>query len=287
MHSPFLPPGSPPFPETEGAKFRKALMGCLLRHDGFASRPPEVVQIGYWHSLLGTGDRDCVFGLHLPFLQAYTGETVRILQAELLKEFPHWALIIAPGCTGIDELWITTDRVVYEDRVIDDVDEFIAKLRLDEQRGRDATNGCELRQLAWLRPLLPGLTAKMNAGAPYAIVGTFDNYRGKRERIVVWVLSPSDVRDVMVGPVGEPPSQAGLMYPVESNGLLHDRRHRIVNGERVSIEAPYWLYGCSVPDSYTGDTLLVVDELNNTTDEIPYDRSQIIRDADLPRVPLP
>ena len=287
VSSPFLPPDNGPAPENEGAKFRAALIGALIQHDGFAARPKDAVQAEYSSSLLGTGDRERVFGLHLPFLRAYSGDTVRMLQAELLKQFPRWALIIAPGSSGIDELWITADRVVYEDRVIDDVDDFMAKLRRDEERGRDATRGSEMRQLAWLRPRIPSLTAKMNTGTPYAIAGIIDSYHGNRERIVVWLLSSSGIEEVTVIPVGGSATRAGLVYPVESDGIVFEKAYRVVNGEKEWIETPYWLYGWIIPASYTGDTLLVVNEMNNTTDEIPFDRSQIIRDVDLPRVPLP
>lgn len=287
VSSPFLPTDNHPAPENESARFRAGLIGCLIQHDGFALRPKDAVHAEYSSSLLGTGERERVFGLHLPFLRAYSGDTVRILQTALLKEFPGWTLIIAPGCSSTDELFVTADRVVYENRVIDDVNEFMAQLRLEEERGRDNTRGAEMRQLAWLRPRIPSLAATMNAGAPYAIAGTFDNTYGNRDRIAIWLLSTSHFDEVYVMPVGGPPSRGGLTRPVDAQGLVYDRRYTVVNGEKESIETPYWLDCWIIPADYTGDTLLVVNELNNTTDEIPFDPTLIIRDVDLPRFPLP
>jgi hypothetical protein len=266
---------------NEVAEFRAALVACLRQNHGFAGIPEENVEAEYSNALLGCGDYVRKFGLDFPLAIAYSGDTVRILQTEVLERHPRWTIILAPACSEV-----TFDRVTTNDgRIVDNVDKHLEEMRAVETDRRDRWEGIVERQIRWLEPRVPTMVKQLSKSNPFVIAGMFDSIRNEYDRPCICLLTASRFGIHAVVP-DEPPTTSDTL-PVSATGELYRKRYEIIDGVRKRIDAPYWLSCWVIPKEYSGEFIYVVNETDGTTTPIPYKRSEIIRDRDLPRATTP
>jgi hypothetical protein len=276
---------------TPLAQFESALRACLVRNHGFAALPTNQVLEIYSTSLLGcSGDDPQRYGLSLPRLVAFNGETVRRLQSEVLDKFPEWTIVLAQECDEYKEVAISRDEVRTDnDTVVNNVQEFMEELQLLARRSRERVEGAVLRQLAYLRPKIPSMIHMLSDETPCVVVAAFDNWRGDTERLCIWSLSETTDWNIAVpGTHGA----SGGSFPVTEDGLVVSREPDSKAYRQLRSTAGIWLVQNVIPASYLGDAFVCEGPIpsdGSKPQEIPVsiDRSAIIRDLDLPRVELP
>ena len=260
-------------------------MECLVRHRGFANLPSDHVVAEYKFALLGTGHRDHEFGLELRFLQAYSGETVRVLQT-VLQKFPGWTLVLGGHA---ECMRITLDEILTEEgATIANVDRHMTDLRSRVAVILDRSVGVTERQYRWLKPLIPKLLDKLTTGRKRAVVaGIFDRVPRDDTYYAVWILRSSEDQCAVMAP-GHKLLTDGY-FPVDSNGTLFRDRSRIEGGDKVLIDTPFQLKCSNIPKCYAGDRLQIVDypDVSNVIETVSFDRTKIVADESLPKVELP
>lgn len=261
-------------------ELRSEITACLIRHRGFADLPPENVAAEYENGMLGRGDAEFQYGIEFPFLSAYSADTIVALQQEVLQKFPDWAIIVAPACTEVRANSVTTA----DGHTVVDVAKHMDELRKAEAERRDETVGVVDRQYEWMKPRIPQLLNQLKAGRTFVIAGIFDRVRRKKDFYSVWILAEEgDVSPPYASVPLHEPTTSGSGLPVNDDGLVYRRPFAIVNGKKEFLHLGYSLECWHISKSYDGDTLNIIDESRNVTDCVPFDRSEVIRDLDLPR----
>eukprot|EP00456_Euglypha_rotunda_P033124 TRINITY_DN256_c0_g1_i3.p2 TRINITY_DN256_c0_g1~~TRINITY_DN256_c0_g1_i3.p2 ORF type:complete len:259 (-),score=26.68 TRINITY_DN256_c0_g1_i3:792-1568(-) len=256
-------------------------MECLVRHKGFANLPSEHVVAEYKFAILGAGHRDHEFGLELPFLHAYSGETIRVLQS-VLHDFPGWTLVLGGHA---ECMRITINEVLTEEGIrIADVDQHMVDLRSRVAVIMDRSIGVTERQYRWLMPRIPELLEQLRTEKKRALVaGMFDRVPRKDTYYAVWLLrSSKDQCDVMAS--GHKLLTDGN-FPVDNNGTLFRHRYRIEGNDKVLIDTPFQLNCSNIPKSYAGDRLQIVDypDVSNVIETMSFNRATVVADDSLPK----
>lgn len=244
----------------------------------------------YKHCLLGPGERGLEYRFELPRLAAYSGHTVRRIQKEVLTEFPAWRIVIADDFAHRGELFIEHDTLRTDGGcVVDDVDAHMNDLRVAEQQGRDRTQGSTLRQLNHVRLTIPELMRLVSDARPCDVIDIFDNSRGNFDRLSVWTLSRNGSS---IAAFRGDEGSCGIDLPVGDDGIAHSYEDNHGMWTKLYHTAKVWLIQSIVPASYHGNTLIYVEVFGPHATvtfqcELTIDRTQIVRDADVPRIELP
>lgn len=275
---------------TPLALFEAELRACLVRNNGFASLPVDEVLEIYRHNLVGPlGDSER-YWLRLPRLAAFTGETVRRLQNDVLRKFPEWTIALEQQCLECQEVFIRHDAVRTNSATdIDDLDAFMDELRSLERKARERVEGSVLRQFEYVRPMIPGLLHLVTDETPCIVVAAFDNWRGDMDVLCVWSLSRTTDWNVTIpGTRGA----SGGSFPVTDDGIAISRESDIKTYRQLRSTANLWLVQSGIRASYPGDAFVCEgpipsDGSKPTEFPITIERSTFLRDRDLPRIELP
>lgn len=253
---------------------QQSLADCLVRHHGFANLSEESVLAEYKTALLGIeGNR---FGIEFPHLSAYSADTIRILQSEVLHKHPQWIIVIAPACTEVSLGQVRTS----DGKVIEDLVTHMQELRNNEACRRDASSGVTDRQYEWITKHIGDAVAELREGKEFVLVGVFDRVPLDKPYFGAWLLSESAFHTSYVTVDGLPPVNLGS-FPVNAAAEVFRKPYQIVGGSREYLDTPYVVECWKIPRSYAGDFLQVVNENAEKIIQLPFDRTKIVKDSSL------
>lgn len=261
----------------ENTAFINGLMDCLVRHRGFANIPPEKVSAEYQLEINPIFDTPRMYGVGFPYGCGLSGDTIRTLQRDVLTPFPAWSLSVAPN-----GMTVRQDQVITpEGTVVADLDQYMSEVAAREMERWAAGDGVKYQHAVWISPFLPAFVSRLAAGELFVVAGIFEGAPRRKKHFAIWLLAPT-VDDMAVDVKNVEVMSGSFPLPVSSNGKPSLHRHEVVNGQRERIRMPYQLSFFYVPTTYTGDTIDVVNRTTKRRTTLPFDRSTVVRSADLP-----
>ncbi len=265
-------------------EFKKCLIECLQRHRGFADIPSENVPLEFRNGLLGTSENESQsYGLEVPYLACYDEESFLTLQAEVLSNFPDWNIQWAPACSRI-----YVDRVITDEgELVSNLSEYVRQLKESERVRREKSSGVLYRQLVWLQPQIPEMLAQLSDARRFVVAAVVDRVPRKSQFLGVWILSKNDIDQIPYAQTQNSEARKFGSFPINEKSEVFRKWRTVVGGEELQLyDLPYCLYCWGIPKDEAQTPIEIVDPSTNKTTNYKIRAEEIIRDADIPDVPI-
>lgn len=254
---------------------------CLVRHGGFTGCSADAVRDAY-RNAINVGDFGRAVSIYLHDTRAFRVEMVSALQTEVLRKWIGWKIRIELTCRDGGVLILAVDEVsMKEEAAITNLGEFLAKLAREEQAARDKHYGPRNRQLREITERLPDHLGRVTDERPFSVIAIFDNYRGKRKNLAIYLLSNSELSEICIHTPDAGRMDAvygGGPLTVDYSGTIHQHSTRFINGIEAPIEGKLWIDKWLIPSDYAGNKLVVTRDADGKHWEIDFSPRSVIRD---------
>jgi hypothetical protein len=117
-------------------------------------------------------------------------ERLKSLQGILNSEFEEWRIAVV-GISAHSTIIVYPSKIVFP--FDDDEPSQLNRIRDELVSEHDESEGSFQRQLQYVRQLLPSFSSKLESfKGPPLVLAVFDNYRGDKRSLCVWVIDPGD-----------------------------------------------------------------------------------------------
>lgn len=226
----------------EFQRVRSLTIAALTSYGQLPNRSVKELESVY-RDCVGDELMDRTLRVELPNISVLTPQFVECLQKAVLASNRLWRImIVGESAETVVLIYPETVRIKSSSTAADWKQDLTKVTQLEDSL-RNAIDLSDRHQMAHVRDHIVLEIQRLKTD-PFRIVGVFDNWKGDRSVLVIWLLYATEAEwcDFEIEAPVETCSGGG--FSVRSDGVFGD--------DYVNDDPPYWLKRCLLPSGYRG-----------------------------------